>query len=116
METYRSGHNENDSKSFWRDERHVGSNPTVSAILGKPKRYLGKKPRNHAVFCIPKGWIWKVKNVDESKRKIETNPRDRKETRAILKRGMLFEILSKMSRQATCTKSGPSVPRAGNLQ
>ena len=30
-ETYRSGHNENDSKSFWRDERHVGSNPTVSA-------------------------------------------------------------------------------------
>ena len=31
METYRSGHNENDSKSFWRDERHVGSNPTVSA-------------------------------------------------------------------------------------
>ncbi len=31
METYRSGRNENDSKSFWRDERHVGSNPTVSA-------------------------------------------------------------------------------------
>ena len=31
MEAYRSGHNENDSKSFWRDERHVGSNPTASA-------------------------------------------------------------------------------------
>ncbi len=31
MEMYRSGHNENDSKSFWRDERHVGSNPTISA-------------------------------------------------------------------------------------
>ena len=28
---YRRGHNENDSKSFWRDERHVGSNPTVCA-------------------------------------------------------------------------------------
>ena len=32
MEEYRSGHNENDSKSFWRDERHVGSNPTFSAL------------------------------------------------------------------------------------
>lgn len=31
LEAYRSGHNENDSKSFWRDERHVGSNPTASA-------------------------------------------------------------------------------------
>ena len=30
-ETYRSGHNEHDWKSCCRDERHVGSNPTVSA-------------------------------------------------------------------------------------
>ncbi len=33
-EMYRSGHNENDSKSFGRDERPVGSNPTISAISG----------------------------------------------------------------------------------
>ncbi len=31
METYRSGHNENDSKSF-DPQGSVGSNPTVSAI------------------------------------------------------------------------------------
>ena len=31
METYRSGHNGNDSKSFDRQKRSVGSNPTVSA-------------------------------------------------------------------------------------
>ena len=29
---YRSGHNEHDWKSCCRDERHVGSNPTISAI------------------------------------------------------------------------------------
>ena len=32
METYRSGHNENDSKSFCL-HGHVGSNPTVSALF-----------------------------------------------------------------------------------
>ena len=37
MELYRSGHNEHDWKSCCRDERHVGSNPTVSA---KQKRVL----------------------------------------------------------------------------
>ena len=31
-EKYRSGHNEHDWKSCCRDERHVGSNPTISAI------------------------------------------------------------------------------------
>ena len=41
LEAYRSGHNENDSKSFWRDERHVGSNPTVSAIPGKSLIFRG---------------------------------------------------------------------------
>ena len=30
---YRSGHNENDSKSFGRQKRPVGSNPTVSAMM-----------------------------------------------------------------------------------
>ena len=30
---YRSGHNENDSKSFGRHKRPVGSNPTVSAKM-----------------------------------------------------------------------------------
>ena len=34
METYRSGHNENDSKSFCL-HGHVGSNPTVSVIFIK---------------------------------------------------------------------------------
>ena len=42
METYRSGRNENDSKSFWRDERHVGSNPTVSATKERTFVYQGK--------------------------------------------------------------------------
>ena len=36
---YRRGHNENDSKSFWRDERHVGSNPTISAKNKAHKRF-----------------------------------------------------------------------------
>ena len=35
METYRSGHNGADSKSVCR-QRHVGSNPTVSAKKGPP--------------------------------------------------------------------------------
>ena len=36
METYRSGHNENDSKSFCL-HGHVGSNPTVSVLF--PETY-----------------------------------------------------------------------------
>lgn len=32
LETYRSGHNENDSKSFCLNG-HVGSNPTVSVLV-----------------------------------------------------------------------------------
>ena len=42
MEVYRSGHNENDSKSFCL-HGHVGSNPTVSACRGvalTPKKLL----------------------------------------------------------------------------
>ena len=35
LETYRSGHNGADSKSVCR-QRHVGSNPTVSAIEKEP--------------------------------------------------------------------------------
>ena len=48
METYRSGHNEHDWKSCCRDERHVGSNPTVSAkgsewILAPFRFFFAKK-------------------------------------------------------------------------
>ena len=43
METYRSGHNENDSKSFCL-HGHVGSNPTVSVIFIK---------NSGAAFCSP---------------------------------------------------------------
>ena len=44
-ETYRSGHNENDSKSFCL-HGHEGSNPSVSAIKN------GRKRRKTVVFCL----------------------------------------------------------------
>ena len=44
-ETYRSGHNENDSKSFCL-HGHEGSNPSVSAIKN------GRKRRKNVVFLF----------------------------------------------------------------
>ena len=55
-EMYRSGHNENDSKSFCL-HGHVGSNPTVSANT-KKKETQKKKETVKLFFSTILGWIF----------------------------------------------------------
>ncbi len=50
-ERYRSGHNGADSKSDGR-QRHVGSNPTLSAIR-KTSPSLGKNPKRNPSAGLP---------------------------------------------------------------